>query len=87
VCLVDSEAQIVSTGGTDHPRSQSCVVYPQGEQTEYDPEALRIDDRLGGPVLGFPVSGLGTKRWARPGLQLRADGRLSAIVNGEVVGT
>lgn len=66
-------------------RDQYCVRYPADELTGFDPTAMWLgpDSRLG--IQGVPAPGFGGEEWVEFGLQLRADGRLSAIANGEEV--
>jgi DNA-binding SARP family transcriptional activator len=88
ICLVDALESPDPTGLEGFDELSYCVMYPQGELNMFDSGALA----LRGPpydswVRGFPAPGLGTGDWATLGLQVQPDGRMSAVVNGEEVGT
>lgn len=86
VCLISDDRTVDSLGVKPATReTRLCALYPQGELNTFDAAAvaLRADADL---VLGFPVSGLGSGDWVSLGVQVRPDGRFSAIANGREVG-
>jgi hypothetical protein len=91
ICLTSDRQDRDASSLREADRGTSvCVMYPQGELSTFDAEALRLSAISRGinqgSVLGLPAPGLGSGEWASLGLQIRPDGRLSAIANGREVG-
>lgn len=63
-----------------------CVMYPQGELATFDDRAVNLRFH-GQTVLGFQSPFLGDGALHSLGLQLRSDGRFSAVVDGELIGS
>lgn len=87
ICLVDGEAVVTTNSGPGAGGwATYCVAYPQGELSSFARDAVRLHGWNKGWILGLPAPGLGGEEWNSLGLQLRPDGRFSAIVNGVEAG-
>lgn len=83
ICLME----IMDTGGsTGSVEQQLCLLWPVGEGTDFDPESVLIF-RAGFQVGKIPIPGLARPgEWTTLALQVEADGWVSAVVNGVIVG-
>ena len=63
-----------------------CFRYPGGNLAEFDPEVARWENHLIPPLPIEVGNHLPTDDWVHLALQLRADGEVSAHLNGELAG-
>jgi DNA-binding SARP family transcriptional activator len=86
LCLVEAEHETPTTGNLGRGLASYCVMYPQGELDAFDARAVRMSASGAGNVTGYTVPEIDTSDWTSLGLQVRPDGRFSAIVDGVEIG-